>query len=779
MPSVPRSSPRLSHRPPDSGEASTSTPLSLVEPVYARWSERVASGRQLSGRALTYTEKVLVNHVRAPRPQEWVRRGNYADFDPDRVALQDALAQIVALQLMAAGLDQVSLPTTVHCDHLIQAKVASAPDLRSALEANAEVYEFLRTFCARFGIGFWKPGSGIIHQVVLENYAFPGGMMIGTDSHTPNAGGLGMVAIGVGGGDAIDVMTGQAFNVRWPKLIGVHLSGSLSGWSSPKDVILRVAELLTVSGGTGAIVEYFGPGTDTISATGKATICNMGAEVGATTSLFPFDANIGAYLTATRRGGVAELAATVGADLRADPEVVADPERYFDRVIEVDLSSLAPLINGPDTPDLAHRVGEVGTWANQNGVPSAITAALIGSCTNSSYEDMTRAASIARQASAHGLRAKTRLLVTPGSEQVRATIERDGLLADLEAIGGTVLANACGPCIGQWDREDTDPDSLNTIVTSFNRNFPRRNDGNANTKAFLTSPDMVVLYALAGTLDFDPLSDSMETDSGSTVRFDPPIGEDLPARGFDPGESGFVAPPEDRADIAIAVSPTSERLQLLAAFPAWDGTDYIDLPLLLKAKGKCTTDQISAAGKWLRYRGHLENISGNLFLGVNNAYTGGVGEGKDPLDGRTRPYAEIARRLARSGTRWGAVGDENYGEGSSREHAAMEPRYRGALVIVARSFARIHETNLKKQGLLPLTFADPSVYDIIGEDDRISVLGLASLAPDTPVHCRVAKPDGSHVDFDCTHSFSSGQLEWFRAGGALNVIRRRGSGVRQ
>jgi aconitate hydratase len=764
-------------RPVPGPVAASSTPPSLVEPLYARWPERVDLGRRRLGRPLTFTEKVLVNHLRHPLGQELDRGRSYADFDPDRVALQDALAQIVALQLLVAGLDEVPVPTTVHCDHLIQAKVASAPDLRCALDLNSEVYDFLRTACARFGIGFWKPGSGIIHQVVLENYAFPGGMMIGTDSHTPNAGGLGMVAIGVGGGDAIDVMTGQPFNVRWPTLIGVHLTGSLSGWSSPKDVILKVADLLTVTGGTGAIVEYFGPGTDTLSATGKATICNMGAEVGATTSLFPFDANIAAYLAATGRRGVAELASVIAEDLRADPAVVADPGRFFDQVVEIDLSSLAPLINGPDTPDLAHRVGDVGAWAHDHGVPSEISAALIGSCTNSSYEDMTRAASIARQASAHGLRAKTQLLVTPGSEQVRATIERDGLLADLEAIGATVLANACGPCIGQWDRGDPDPTKLNTIVNSFNRNFPKRNDGNANTKAFVTSPDMVIAYALAGTLDFDPLTDSIMTDAGARVRLDPPIGQDLPVRGFDPGESGFVAPPSDHAGITIAVSPTSSRLQLLTPFPAWDGHDYIDLPVLLKAKGKCTTDHISAAGAWLRYRGHLENISGNLFLGVTNAFTGATGEGKDPSDGVTRSFADIARHLSQSGTPWCAVGAENYGEGSSREHAAMEPRFRGGLVILARSFARIHETNLKKQGLLPLTFADPTTYEMIGEDDRISVLDLASLAPDMPVRGRITKPDGGHVEFRCTHTFSAEQLVWFQAGSALNVIRQRQPGV--
>jgi aconitate hydratase len=747
------------------------TPLSLVEQIYDRLPERVALGRERLGRPMTFAEKVLVNHLRDATSQALERGRSYADFDPDRVAMQDATAQMALLQFMTAGLPEVAVPSTVHCDHLIQAKVAANIDLKFALDVNSEVYEFLRTVSAKYGIGFWKPGSGIIHQVVLENYAFPGGMMIGTDSHTPNAGGLGMVAIGVGGADAVDVMTGFPFNVRWPKLIGVHVTGALSGWTAPKDVILKVAEILTVSGGTGAIVEYFGPGADTITATGKGTICNMGAEIGATTSLFPYDTNIAAYLKATGREALADAANAVVGDLRADPEVERDPERYFDRVIEIDLSTLQPLINGPDSPDLAHRVSDVGAWARENGVPVEVSSALVGSCTNSSYEDITRAASIARQASARGLRAKTQLLVTPGSEQVRATIERDGLLADLEAIGGTVLANACGPCIGQWDRTDLDPTKVNTIVNSYNRNFPKRNDGNANTKAFVTSPDMVIAYALAGTLDFNPLTDEIDG-----VHLDPPVGEDLPARGFDPGESGFQAPPADSTAIDVVVSPTSERLQLLEPFPAWDGNDYIDLPVLLKAKGKCTTDHISAAGPWLRYRGHLENISGNLFLGVVNAFTGTAGEGKDPLDGATRPFPEIAKHLGESGVRWCAVGDENYGEGSSREHAAMEPRYRGGVVIFARSFARIHDTNLKKQGLLPLSFADPATYDAIGEDDRISVLDLVALAPEVPVQCRITKPDGTTIDFEANHTFSVEQIEWFQAGSALNIIRAKQRG---
>ncbi len=577
-----------------------------------------------------------------------------------------------------------------------------------------------------------------------------------------------MVAIGVGGADAVDVMTGFPFNVRWPLLIGVHLTGELSGWSSPKDVILKVAEVLTVTGGTGAIVEYFGPGADTITATGKATICNMGAEIGATTSLFAYDANMAAYLKSTGREALADAADRVRDDLRPDPEVWDDPSRFFDQVIEIDLDTLEPLINGPHTPDLAHKVSEVGDHARENGWPLEISSALIGSCTNSSYEDITRAASIARQASAKGLKAKTQLLITPGSEQVRATIERDGLLADLEAIGGTVLANACGPCIGQWDRTDLDPTKLNTIVNSYNRNFPKRNDGNANTLSFVTSPDTVIAYALAGTLDFNPLTDTIDG-----VKLDPPVGEDLPAKGFDPGESGFIAAPEERSDVAVKVDPASDRLQLLDPFEPWDGKDLVELPVLMKAQGKCTTDHISAAGPWLKYRGHLENISGNLFLGAVNAFTGVAGESKDQLDGTTKPFPAIAKHYGEAGQPWVAIGDENYGEGSSREHAAMEPRFRNGRAIFARSFARIHETNLKKQGMLPLTFADPATYDQIGEDDRISVLGLAELAPDRNVQCRIHKPDGATLDFECTQTFSPEQIEWFKAGSALNIIRAK------
>jgi aconitate hydratase len=750
-----------------------STPIELVNEVYGRLAVRVAAGRAKEGRPLTLTEKILWNHLDDPATAGTERGRSYTDFRPDRVAMQDATAQMALLQFMTAGLPQVALPSTVHCDHLIQAKVGAETDLKFAEDINSEVYEFLRTVSAKYGIGFWKPGSGIIHQVVLENYAFPGGMMLGTDSHTPNAGGLGMVAIGVGGADAVDVMTGFPFNVRYPKLIGVHLTGELSGWSSAKDVILEVARVLTVSGGTGAIVEYIGPGANSISATGKATICNMGAEIGATTSVFAYDDAMARYLKSTGREAIADAANAVAHDLRPDDEVLANPSAFYDQVIEIDLSTLEPQINGPHTPDLAHKLSEVGAHAKENGWPLEISSTLIGSCTNSSYEDITRAASLARQASAKGLRAKTQLLITPGSEQVRATIERDGLLADLEAIGGTVLANACGPCIGQWERPEMDPSTPNTIVNSYNRNFPKRNDGSANTFSFVASPDTVIAYALAGTLDFNPVTDTIAAADGSAVRLEAPVGEELPAKGFDPGEDTFVAPSALGSSVSVAVSPTSDRLQLLDPFVAWDGNDYVDLPILVKAQGKCTTDHISAAGPWLKYRGHLENISGNLFLGAINAFTGEAGQGKDQLDGTTKSLPDIAKHYHEAGQPWVAVGDQNYGEGSSREHAAMEPRFRNGKVILVRSFARIHEANLKKQGMLPLTFADPTIYDEIGEDDRISVLGLADLAPDVPLTCVLKKADGSSVEFLANHTFNDEQITWFKAGSALNLIRQK------
>ena len=745
-----------------------STPLELLDEVYGRLADRAAIGRRRLGRGLTLAEKILFNHLADAEGQDLERGKAYAELYPDRVAMQDATAQMALLQFMTAGLPTTAVPTTVHCDHLIQAHTGAVNDLLNAEDTNREVYDFLRTVSAKYGIGFWKPGSGIIHQVVLEQYAFPGGMMIGTDSHTPNAGGLGMVAIGVGGADAVDVMVGGTFGLRWPKLIGVRLAGSLSGWASPKDVILKVAELLTVKGGTGAIVEYFGPGVESISATGRATICNMGAEIGATTSVFPYDDHSAVYLKSTGREAHADRAAAVIADLQRDPDV---PDSAYDQILEIDLSTLEPQLNGPHTPDLAHPVSRIAADAKANDWPLEISAALVGSCTNSSYEDITRAASLARQASARGLRVKTPLLVTPGSERVRATIERDGLLADLEAVGATVLANACGPCIGQWKRDDVQEGVPNVIVTSYNRNFPKRNDGLASTLAFVTSPETVMAYALAGTLDFNPLTDDVDG-----VRLDPPVGEELPSRGFESGEAGFQAPPTDDAErgrVEVVVRPDSDRLQLLEPFAAWDGRDYTGLRVLLKAKGKCTTDHISAAGPWLKYRGHLENISQNLFLGATNAFTGESGTGRCLVDGETESFPTIARHCREAGVAWVAVGDENYGEGSSREHAAMEPRFMNGKAIIVRSFARIHETNLKKQGVLPLTFADPAVYDEIREDDTIDVLGLADLAPDRAVACRINHADGTSVDFTCNHTMSPEHIDWFRAGGALNLIRAK------
>jgi len=747
---------------------SASTPIELVERVYAQLPGRAARGRERLGRPLTLTEKILLNHL-SDADQAVERAKTYNDFHPDRVAMQDATAQMALLQFMTAGLPEVAAPSTVHCDHLIQAKVGASIDLGVAVDTNKEVYDFLRSVSAKYGIGFWGPGSGIIHQVVFENYAFPGGMMIGTDSHTPNAGGLGMVAIGVGGADAVDVMTGFPFNVRWPKVIGVRLTGTLSGWSSPKDVILEVARILTVEGGTGAIIEYHGPGADSISATGKGTICNMGAEIGATTSVFPYDPNMAAYLKATGREAIADAADRVADDLRPDDGAL------YDQVIEIDLDELKPMINGPHSPDRAHRVGAagVGAQAVENGWPLEISATLIGSCTNSSYEDITRAASIARQATAKGLRAKTDLLITPGSEQIRATIERDGLLADLEAVGATVLANACGPCIGQWARPESITSTPNTIVNSYNRNFPKRNDGSAQTLSFVTSPDTVMALALAGRLDFDPTTDTLTAPDGTEVLLDPPVGEVLPQRGYDPGVDTFTAPPADGSGVEVVVSPTSDRLQLLEPFPAWDGNDYFDLPVLVKAKGKFTTDHISMAGPWLKYRGHLENISGNLYLGAVSAYNEGiVGMGKNQLTGERQSFPDMAKSYHEAGQPWVVIGDQNMGEGSSREHAAMEPRFRGGLVAIARSFARIHETNLKKQGMVPLTFVDPATYDEIDEDDRINVLGLPPV-PGQPVHCQIVKPDGTTIDFETTHTFSDEQVEWFKAGSALNIVKQK------
>ena len=733
--------------------------------------------RQSFGRPLTLAEKILVNHLDPSETGVPERGVSYVDLRPDRVAMQDATAQMAWLQFMTAGLDEVQVPTTTHCDHLITARTDAKRDLLAALSGNDEVYEFLHSVCARYGAGFWKPGSGIIHQVVLENYAFCGGMMIGTDSHTPNAGGLAMVAVGVGGADAVDVMTGFPWNVRWPKFIGVHLTGELSGWSAPKDVILKVADILTVAGGTGAIVEYFGSGARSLSATGKATICNMGAEIGATTSIFDYDESMGRYLRATGRSDAADLADAAAHHLCGDPETESDPERFYDRVVEIDLDTLGPHINGPHTPDLAREIADLGDEARDRGWPLEISAALIGSCTNSSYEDITRAASIARDAAAKGLRARTRLLVTPGSEQIRSTIVRDGLMDDFESLGATVLANACGPCIGQWDRsgeEGHTPGQPNVIVTSYNRNFPKRNDGDPATLSFVTSPETVIALALAGTVDFDPTSGTLTAADGEAVTLAEPSGIELPPDGFDPGEDTFVAPPADGSGTEVRVSPDSERLQLLEPFAAWDGRDYEDLPVIAKAKGKCTTDHISAAGPWLHYRGHLENISGNLYLGVVNGFDGyEVGHGRNQLTGEVQSLPEIARAYHEAGLRWVFIGDSNTGEGSSREHAAMEPRFRGCVLALARSFARIHETNLKKQGVLALTFADPADYDRIGEDDRLAVRGLADLEPGRPVTLEVTPPDGAVWSFEGLHTLSDEQIEWFRAGSALNIIRRR------
>jgi aconitate hydratase len=728
----------------------------------------MAAGRRLLGRPLTLAEKILVTHLADAGIPAPVRGRSYVELRPDRVAMQDATAQMALLQFMTAGLPAVQVPTTVHCDHLILARDGAAADLAVAEDVNREVYDFLCTASTRYGIGFWKPGAGIIHQVVLERYAFPGGMMIGTDSHTPNAGGLGMVAIGVGGADAVDVMTGGTLGLRWPRLIGVHLTGSMSGWTSPKDVILKVADILTVRGGTGAIVEYFGPGTAAISCTGKATICNMGAEIGATTSVFPYDHRSRAYMEATGRKDLADAADAVAAHLRPDEEVLADPGSFFDELIQIDLSTLEPHVVGPHTPDLARPVSAMGAEAKAEGWPLELAQALVGSCTNSSYEDITRAASVARQATARGLRTRTPLLVTPGSETVRATVERDGLLADLEAVGAVVLANACGPCIGQWARSDIASGETNSIITSFNRNFPKRNDGNAQTLAFIASPETTVAYALAGTLDFNPLTDPV----GDTL-LEEPEGRELPPGGFAGGDTGFVVPPEDGSAIEVVIAPDSSRLQRLEPFPPTTDEELPELRVLLKARGKCTTDHISAAGKWLRYRGHLENISGNLFLGATNAFTGESGVGWCEVHQAREPFPDVARHYKEAGLAWVAIGDENYGEGSSREHAAMEPRFMGGKAVIVRSFARIAETNLKKQGVLPLVFAEPDFYDEIGVLDRISILGLAALAPDHPVTCRLHRPDGSTVDFACTHTLSEEHIHWFRAGSALNLIRER------
>ena len=744
----------------------------IIEKVYERFAQTEEKVRTMFGRPLTLAEKILASHLdrlEGPAPK---RGETYVDFRPDRVAMQDATAQMALLQFIQAGRKRTAVPTTVHCDHLIQARVGAEQDLKAAFGENQEVYDFLRSASKKYGIGFWEPGAGIIHQVVLENYAFPGGMMIGTDSHTPNAGGLGMVAVGVGGADAVDVMVGMPWVVRWPKLVGIKLTGKISGWTAPKDVIIKVAQLLTTKGGTGKIIEYFGPGVSSISCTGKATITNMGAEVGATTSIFPFDERMAAYLRGTGRSRIAELAEQYQRFLTADPEVLEHPEDYYDEVYEIDLSSLEPHIAGPHSPDVVRPISKMKEDAEQKDYPVDLRYALIGSCTNSSYEDMSRAADIARQASKHGLKAKIPLMITPGSEQIRATIERDGQLEVLTQAGGTVLANACGPCIGQWKREDIKKGERNSILTSFNRNFPARNDGNTETMAFIASPEIVTAIAFAGRLDFNPLTDSITTEDGREIRFEPPVGEELPDKGFDKGHSGYVEPAEDGSKIDLAVDPNSERLQILHPFEPWDGKDFEKLPLLAKAKGKTTTDAISPAGPWLRYRGHLDKISDNMLSGGVNAFTGEIGKGINLLTGeKGKPFSETARHYKKEGLKWVIVGDENYGEGSSREHAAMTPRYLGAAAVIARSFARIHETNLKKQGVLPLWFEDPSDYDKVRETDRISIVGLNELAPEKPVTVILHHEDGTSDEILTKHTMNEEQIKWFQAGSALNLMR--------
>ncbi len=749
--------------------------LDMITEVYSNMQQKQEAAKKVVGRPLTYTEKVLYAHLWDTPTQTFTRGKDYVELSPDRVAMQDATAQMALLQFMQSGKKTAAVPSTVHCDHLIQAQVGADADLTRAKDENAEVYNFLESVSKKYGVGFWKPGAGIIHQVVLENYAFPGGMMIGTDSHTPNAGGLGMIAIGVGGADAVDVMAGMPWELKWPKLIGVKLTGKLSGWTSPKDVILKVAGILTVKGGTGAIVEYFGEGAQSLSCTGKGTICNMGAEIGATTSTFAFDAKMASYLRATGREDVAELAEKHSSLLTADDGVYDNPEKYFDQVIEINLSELEPHLNGPYSPDRAWPISKMKEAVKENDFPEELSVGLIGSCTNSSYEDIDRAASIAKQALAKGLKAKSQFTITPGSEQVRATIERDGQLKTLTDFGGVVLANACGPCIGMWNRMDNPDQKRNSIVTSFNRNFAKRQDGNPNTLAFVASPEITTALALAGKITFNPETDTLINDSGEEIKLDSPHGDELPQNGFLPDDKGFIPPSEDNADIEIVVSPESKRLQLLEKFEAWDGNDFEDLALLLKAKGKCTTDHISMAGPWLKFRGHLDNISDNMFLGAINAFTDKAGEVKNQFTGEYKNVSKVAREYKKNGIGWVVVGDENYGEGSSREHAAMEPRHLGGKAIIVRSFARIHETNLKKQGMLPLTFDNPADYDKVQEDDKISLIGVKELAPGSQIKMIMKHSDGTTDEAMLNHTMNEGQIEWFKAGSALNLIAAQNS----
>ena len=743
--------------------------IDMIKKVYSELGSKIEKARSIVGRPLTYTDKVLYAHLIVLPEKELKRGEDYTELSPDRVAMQDATAQMTLLQFMHAGKKESAVPTTVHCDHLIQAQVGAKDDLLQATTDNKEVYDFLQSSSNKYGIGFWKPGAGIIHQVVIENYAFPGGMMIGTDSHTPNAGGLGMIAIGVGGADAVDVMTGLPWELKWPKIIGVKLTGKLNGWTSSKDVILKLAGILTVKGGTGAIVEYFGD-TSALSCTGKGTICNMGAEIGATTSVFPFDERMASYLRITNRADVAALAEGNADMLKADPEVAQNPEKYYDQVIEINLNGLEPHLNGPFTPDRAWPISKMKEAVKENDFPDEIKVALIGSCTNSSYEDIDRAASIAKQALSKGLKTKSQFTITPGSERVRATIERDGQLKILNDFGGLTLANACGPCIGMWKRVDNESGERNTIVTSFNRNFAKRNDGNPNTLAFVASPELTTALAIAGSLSFNPITDELTNENGEKVKLDPPSGEELPPLGFVESEEGFIPPSEDASNVEIKVSPESERLQLLTPFKPWEGEDLTDLQLLLKAKGKCTTDHISMAGPWLRFRGHLDNISNNMFIGAINFFYDKAGVVKDQLTGEYKSVPDVARHYKAEGIGWLVVGDENYGEGSSREHAAMEPRYLGGRAIIVKSFARIHETNLKKQGMLPLTFADPSDYDKILENDKLDIIGLKELAPDKQLKLIIKHEDGSQDEAVLNHTMNEPQIEWFKAGSALNLI---------
>ena len=746
--------------------------IEMVKQVYAALPAKVKAARALTGKPLTLTEKILYTHLHSDqKPVVFERSKDYVDFAPDRVAMQDATAQMALLQFMTAGKKTAAVPSTVHCDHLITAKVGSKTDLEVANTGNKEVYDFLSTVSSKYGIGFWKPGAGIIHQIVLENYAFPGGMMIGTDSHTVNAGGLGMVAIGVGGADAVDVMAGLPWELKWPKLIGVKLTGKLNGWTASKDVILKVAGILTVKGGTGAIVEYFGEGATSMSCTGKGTICNMGAEIGATTSTFGYDESMERYLQATGRADVAELANTVKEHLTGDPEVYADPAKYFDEVIEIDLSTLEPYINGPFTPDLATPVSKMKEAAAANGWPTKVQVGLIGSCTNSSYEDISRAVSLAQQVADKNLKAKAEFTITPGSEQIRFTIERDGFIDTFNKIGAEVFANACGPCIGMWARAGADKKEKNTIVHSFNRNFAARQDGNPNTYAFVASPELTTALAIAGDLTFNPLTDTLVNEKGETVKLDPPTGWELPPRGFAVDDAGFQAPAADGSGIGVKVNPTSDRLQLLYSFSPWEGTDIKGLKLLIKAKGKCTTDHISMAGPWLKYRGHLDNISNNMLIGATNFYNEKTNSVKNELSGIYGEVPKVQRAYKAAGIGTIVVGDENYGEGSSREHAAMEPRHLGVRAILVKSFARIHETNLKKQGMLGLTFADKNDYNKVEEDDTIDILGLTSFTPGVQLTVVLNHKDGSKDEIKVNHTYNAQQIEWFKAGGALNIIR--------